>query len=92
MKRDMPKISDRQIHRANEFPSTLFDYYWRNVSSISWSSDRRIKYGSLIHKMYAIVPLIGMGKVEENNYIEEIIHEQRHDLTTPGNAFEEYSR
>ena len=50
------------------------------------------KYGSLIHKMYAIVPLIGMGKVEENNYIEEIIHEQRHDLTTPGNAFEEYSR
>lgn len=50
------------------------------------------KYGSLIHKMYAIVPLIGMGKVEENNYIEEIFHEQRHDLTTPGNAFEEYSR
>ena len=51
------------------------------------------KYGSMIHKMQTFVPsAIGMGKLEENNKIEEIIHEYRDDLSTPGNAFEEYSR
>ena len=51
------------------------------------------KNGSMIHKMQALVQsVIGMGKLEGNNKIEEIIHEYRDDLPTLENAFEEYSR
>ena len=47
----------------------------------------------MIHKMHAFVPsVIGMGNVEGNNKIDEIIHEYRDDITFPGNAFGEYSR
>ena len=44
----------------------------------------------MINKMHAFVPsMIGMGKVERNNYkTEEIIREYRDDLPTPRNAFE----
>ena len=49
---------------------------------------RNDKYGSIIHKMHAFVrSVIGMGKVEENNKIEEIIHEYRDHLLTPRNVF-----
>ena len=51
------------------------------------------KYGSIIYKIHAFVSsVIGMGKVEGNNKIKEIIHKFRNDLLTLGNAFEEYSR
>ena len=63
---DMPRTAGRQIHRGNASASTPFDYHLRNMSSISWPFDKTIKYGSMIPKMHAFVPLmIEMRKVEE---------------------------
>ena len=43
--------------------------------------------------MHAFIPsVIGIGNVEGNNKIEEIIQEYRDDLPTPGHAFKEYLR
>ena len=50
-------------------------------------------YDSMIQNMHAFIPsVVGMEEVEGNDKIEEITHEYRDDLPTPGNAFEEYSR
>ena len=43
--------------------------------------------------MNVFVPsMIGMGKVEGNNKIQEIIHKYADDLPTHANALEEYPR
>ena len=95
----MPRISGRQIRRANTSASTRFDYYLRNMCLpfldhlIEVLNTTFNKYGSAIHKMHAFVPsVIEMWKVERNYKTEEIIHEYRDDLPTPRNAFGEYSR
>ena len=96
---NMPRIAGRQIHRANASASTPFDYCLRSICRpfldhlMEGLNTRFYKYGSVIHKMHAFVPsVIRMRKVEGNYKIEKIIHVYRHDLPSPGNAFEEYSR
>ena len=96
---EMPRIAGRQIDRANASASSPFDYYLQNMylsfldHLIDRLNTRFDKYGSMIHKMHASVPsVIGMGKLEGNNKIEEIIHVYRDDLPTLGNSFEEYTR
>ena len=80
--RDMPRIAGKQIHRVHASASTPFDYYLRNMRLpfldhlIEGLNTRFDKYGSMIHEMHAFVlSLIGMGKVERNYKIEEVIHE-----------------
>ena len=95
----MPRIAGSKIHRANTSTSTPFDYYLRNMCLpfldhlIEGLNTRFDKYGSMIPKTHAFVQsVIGMGKLERDYKIEEIIHEYRDDPPTSRNAFKEYSR